>query len=200
MIKQWILILCLFGFGSAHALVEARLTYGALASKPDLSSIYNGTSTVPAVAPNAGIGFDALFIVPVIGIGGGLRYENLGFNASQGSLNYKSQLTRTSVIVNYRLINTVMYLGPIFTLGMSHSGSIKWSEGNTATNFSPDSIASYTAGLEAGVGMLGFVVGAEAGYQNMKWNRVKDSTNTFTGTPNLDMSGTYFKVVLGFGI
>lgn len=199
--KHWFLILCLFGFSAAHALVEARVTYGALASKPDLAAIYNlGTSTVPSVAPNAGIGFDALFIVPIVGIGGGIRYENLGFNARSGSLEYKSQVTRTSLIVNYRLINTLMYLGPIATLGLSHSGGIKWTEGNTATDFTPDSTSSYTVGLEAGVGLLGFLVGAEAGYQNMKWNRMKDSTNTFTGTPNLDMSGTYFKVILGFGI
>ena len=127
--NSWLLILCLLAFNSAHALFEARLTYGVLASKPDLASIYNGSTSVPAVAPNAGIGFDAIFVVPIIGIGGGLRYENMGFNASSGSLEYKSQVTRTSLIVNYRLINTLIYLGPIATLGMSHSNSMKWKEG-----------------------------------------------------------------------
>lgn len=198
--KICILLLCLLGFSSAHALVEARLTYGVLGSKPDLASIYNGASEIPAVAPNAGIGFDALFIVPVIGIGGGLRYENLGFNAKSGNLEYKSQATRTSIIINYRLINTLMYLGPIATIGMSHTNNIKWSEGANAADFSPDSTSSYTVGLEAGVGLLGFLVGAEAGYQNMKWSRVKDSTGTIANTPDLDMSGSYVKVVLGFGI
>lgn len=197
---SWILLLCLLTFNSAHALFEARVTYGILASKPDLAAIYNGTTTVPAVAPNAGIGFDAIFIVPIVGIGGGLRYENLGFNASSGSLEYKSQVTRTSIIANYRLINTVLYLGPIATLGMTHTNSMKWTEGANKTDFSPDSATSYSLGLEAGAGLLGFIIGAEAGYQNMKWNRVKDSTGTFAGTPDLDMSGTYMKVVLGFGI
>jgi hypothetical protein len=200
MMKGWILLLCLFGFSSAHALIEARLTYGVLASKPDLASIYNGATSVPAVAPNAGIGFDAIFVVPVVGIGGGIRYENMGFNASSGSLEYKSQVTRTSLIVNYRLIDTVMYLGPIATMGMSHSNSIKWTEGGTTADFSPGSTSSYSVGLEAGVGLLGFLVGAEAGYQNMKWNKVKDANNIVTGTPDLDMSGTYVKIVLGFGI
>ncbi|MBL7542310.1 MAG: hypothetical protein JNL11_00770 [Bdellovibrionaceae bacterium] len=200
MMKQWIAILCLLGFSSAHALVEARMTYGLLASKPDLATIYNGTTSVPTVAPNAGIGFDALFIIPVVGIGGGIRYENMGFNAGSNGLDYKSQVTRTSLIVNYRLINTIMYLGPIATVGMSHSNSIKWTEGATSTNFSPDSTSSYSVGLEAGVGLLGFLIGAEAGYQNMKWSRVKDSSGTFAGTPDLDMSGTYMKVILGFGI
>lgn len=198
--KNLILLLCLLGFSSAHALVEARLTYGILASKPDLGSIYSGASEIPAVAPNAGIGFDAVFIFPVIGIGGGLRYENLGFNAKSGNLEYKSQATRTSVIINYRLIDTIMYLGPIATIGMTHTNNIKWSEGATSTDFSPDSTSSYTIGLEGGVGLLGFLVGAEAGYQNMKWNKVKDSTGTIASTPDLDMSGTYVKIILGFGI
>ena len=61
--NSWLLILCLLAFNSAHALFEARLTYGVLASKPDLASIYNGSTSVPAVAPNAGIGFDAIFVV-----------------------------------------------------------------------------------------------------------------------------------------
>lgn len=200
--NSWILVLCLLAFNSAHALFEARLTYGVLGSKPDLASIYNGATAVPAIAPNAGIGFDAIFVVPVVGIGGGLRYENMGFNASSSGLEYKSQVTRTSLIVNYRLIDTVMYLGPIATLGMSHSNNIKWTDSNSGTkaDFTPDSASSYSLGLEAGVGLLGFLVGAEAGYQNMKWNRVKDSTGTITSTPDLDMSGTYIKLVLGFGI
>lgn len=198
--KNWILILCLLVFNSAHALFEARLTYGVLASKPDLAAIYPGTTTIPAVAPNAGIGFDAIFVVPVIGIGGGLRYENLGFNVSSGSLEYKSQITRTSIIVNYRLINTLLYLGPIATIGMTHSSSIKWTEGAQTTDFAPNSANSYSVGLEAGVGFVGFLVGAEAGYQNMKWNKVKDSTSTVTATPDLDMSGSYVKIIFGFGI
>lgn len=198
--KIGILLLCLLGVSSANALVEARLTYGALASKPDLATIYNGTTSVPAVAPNVGVGFDAIFIVPIIGIGGGLRYENLGFTASSGSLEYKSQATRTSILLNWRLIDTLMYLGPIASIGMTHTNSMKWSEGANRAEFAPDSSASYTVGLEAGVGLLGFLVGAEAGYQNMKWNRMKDSTGTITNTPDLDMSGTYFKIILGFGI
>jgi hypothetical protein len=198
--KYGILILCLLGINTANALVEARLTYGALGSKPDLATIYNGTTSVPAVAPNMGVGFDALFIVPIIGIGGGIRYENLGFTASSGGLEYKSQATRTSLLVNWRLIDTIMYLGPIASVGMAHTNSMKWSEGSNRAEFSPGASESLTVGLEGGVGLLGFLVGAEAGYQSMKWKSMKDSTGTFTNTPDLDMSGTYFKVILGFGI
>ncbi|MCB0368724.1 MAG: hypothetical protein KDD45_04570 [Bdellovibrionales bacterium] len=203
MSKILILFITLLGFQSANALVEARLSYGLLSSNPDLATIYNGTTSVPSVVPNMGLGVDAIFVVPIIGIGGGLRYENLGFTASSNGLEYKSQLTRTSLVVNYRIINTLMYLGPIATVGVSHSSNIKWTDSNGATSsadLTPDSTSSYSVGLEAGLGLMGFIVGAEVGYQNLKWNTLKDSKGTITTTPDLDMSGTYAKIMFGFGI
>ena len=197
-------LISILSFHSANALVEARLSYGLLGSNPDLASIYvpGGTSTVPTIVPNMGLGVDAIFVIPIVGLGGGIRYENLGFTASSGGLEYKSQLTRTSLIVNYRIINTLIYLGPIATLGISHSNNIKWSDSNmnVSADLTPDSTSSYSVGLEAGVGLLGFIIGAEVGYQNLKWTSLKDSKSTITTTPNLDMSGTYAKVMLGFGI
>lgn len=202
MTKFLMFLVSIFCIQSAHALVEARLSYGLLGSKPDLSTIYNGTTTVPAIVPNMGLGVDALFIVPLVGIGGGLRYENLGFTASSNGLEYKSQMTRTSLVVNYRIINTLMYLGPIATMGMSHSNNIKWTDSNTgiSADLTPDSSSSYTVGLEAGVSLIGFIVGAEVGYQNMKWSTLKDSKGVIPTTPDLDMSGTYAKIMFGFGI
>jgi hypothetical protein len=202
MSKLLVFLISIFCINSAHALVEARLSYGLLGSKPDLASVYNGTTAVPAIVPNLGLGVDAIFVVPIIGLGGGLRYENLGFTASSNGLEYKSQITRTSLIVNFRLINTIMYLGPIATLGLSHSNNIKWTDSNTglSADLSPDSAGSYSVGLEAGIGLLGFIIGAEAGYQNLKWNSLKDSKGVITSTPDLDMSGTYAKIMFGFGI
>ena len=202
MSKLLVFLISIFCINSAHALVEARLSYGLLGSKPDLASVYKGTTAVPAIVPNLGLGVDAIFVVPIIGLGGGLRYENLGFTASSNGLEYKSQITRTSLIVNFRLINTIMYLGPIATLGLSHSNNIKWTDSNTglSADLSPDSAGSYSVGLEAGIGLLGFIIGAEAGYQNLKWNSLKDSKGVITSTPDLDMSGTYAKIMFGFGI
>lgn len=203
MSKFLVFLIALLTINSANALVEARLSYGLLGSKPDLAAIYNGTTAVPAIVPNMGVGVDALFIIPIVGLGGGIRYENLGFTASSNGLEYKSQITRTSLVVNYRIINTLMYLGPIATLGMSHSNNIKWTDSNPAglsADLTPDSASSYSVGLEAGVSLLGFIIGAEAGYQNLKWNSLKDSKNVITTTPDLDMSGTYAKIMFGFGI
>ncbi len=185
----------------SYALVEARLTYGILASRADLTKVYTGAaSDVPAIAPNYGLGADALFIFPILGIGVGLRYENLGFTASSNGLEYKSSTTRTAVILNYRLIDTLMFLGPIATYGISHSNNMKWSIGSQSADLTPSSSSSYSFGLEAGAKLGGFLLGAEVGYQNFPWKQMTDSKGTVTTRPDLDMSGTYAKVLFGFSI
>jgi len=193
----------------AHALFEARLTYGLLSSKPDLGAIYTGSSSeVPSIAPNYGVGVDAIFVLPAIGLGFGARYENLGFKISSNGLEYKSSSTRTALILNYRIINTLIFLGPIVTYGISHSNNIKWSVGapglsvaqNVAADISPASSSSYTVGVEAGANLLGFNVGVEAGYETFKWNKMTDSNGVLTSTPDLDFGGSYAKVLFGFGI
>lgn len=187
---------------SSKALVEARVTYGLLASSPKLSDISLPGQTVdaPAATGNYGIGADALVILPVIGLGAGIRYENLAFKVTATDLEYKSSLSRTALLINYRIINTLVYLGPIFTYGLSHTNNITATYLSTAADLSPDSSTSYSAGLEAGVKLGGFLLGGEAGYMDYKWKSLSDKNNVITSQPNLDMSGGYFKVILGFGI
>ncbi len=190
-----------FRMPSAQAIVEARVTYGMLASKPDLTQVaVGGVTDIPAAAANYGVGADALFIVPILGLGAGIRYENLGFKLSQGGLDYKTSTSRTAILLNYRIINTLLYLGPVFSYGISHSNNMTVTLGATQADLTPDSSGSYTAGLEAGAKLGGFMLGAEAGYQSFKWTSLKDKYNVVTSAPDLDMSGPYFKVALGFGI
>lgn len=199
----------LLSFSSAHALFEARLTYGGLASSPDLKDVYTGTSTeVPAIAPNFGLGVDVLFIFPLAGIGIGARYENLGFKVDTAGLEYKTSTTRTALVLNYRLLNTLFFLGPIATYGLSHSNNIKWSVNSsslsvpngTRADLTPQSSTSYTLGLELGLKLLNFIIGAEAGYEDFKWKKMSDATGTLTTSPDLNMNGFYSKVIFGFGI
>jgi len=144
----------------AHALFEARLTYGLLASKPDLTPLFPGQSSTPAIAPTYGLGADVLISPPLFPLGFGMRYENMGVNASSGALDFKANYTRTAVLVNYRLIDTLVFLGPIFSYGISHSGEIKALTNSTETaNFSSTKISSYSVGLEAGVKLIGFHLG-----------------------------------------
>lgn len=186
---------------SAQAIVEARVTYGLLASKPDLTKVsVGGVTDVPAAAANYGIGADALFIIPIVGLGFGIRYENLGFKLGQAGLEFKTSTSRTALLVNYRIINTLLYLGPIFTYGVSHSNNMTVEYGATKADLTPESSSSYSAGIEAGAKLGGFMLGAEAGYQSLLWKGLTDKNSVITSMPDLDMSGTYIKATLGFGI
>lgn len=204
-----VLFLSSFFCYQAQAVFETRLTYGTLASNPTLTDVYPGTaSDVPSVAANYGLGVDAIFTIPVVGLGFGARYENLGFKVNSNGLEYKTSATRTALILNYRLINTFMFLGPIATYGISHSNTMKWMVSSsslslpsgTEADLTPESSTSYTIGLEAGVKMLNFLLGVEAGYEDFKWKKMTDSKNTVTNRPDLNMNGVYSKIIFGFGI
>lgn len=184
----------------AHALFEARLTYGLLGSKPSMTPLFPSQTDLPTVAPTYGLGADLIVSPPLFPIGFGLRYENMGVDASTNGLEFKANYTRTAVLINYRLIDTLLFLGPVFTYGMSHSGNIKaLTNGTETANFSSDKISSYSAGLEAGVKLIGFQVGVEAGYQDFRWKEAHDKTNNLVDQ-DINMSGSYAKVLLGFGI
>jgi hypothetical protein len=185
----------------AHALIDARLSYGLLASATDLGPLCTTcTAASPGIVPTYGLGADLIVTLPIPLIPGvGIRYENMGLTASNGGLDFKAEYTRTALILNWRPLNNFIYLGPIFTYGLSHSPSIKASEGgSTKADFSGGSVSSYSAGLEAGVSLLGFTVGAEAGYIDMKWKDAKDSLTS--STQDVNMSGTYAKILLGISI
>lgn len=191
-------LLIVFTSQTSMALFEVRAGYGILASKPNLSGFYGGT--LPTYAPNAGFTLDAIATVPLVGIGGGLRIENMRISNDTSVIEVENQLNRTSLIVNYRLLNTLIYLGPIFTYGLNHSNSIKISSGGTdLSKISSSSVSSYSLGIEAGASLLGFLVGAELGTMNMKYKNAKDSIIT-SQSGDLDMSGSYAKIFVGFGI
>lgn len=184
----------------AQALIEAKLTYGLLAANPDLTQLYGGTTSTPSVTPTYGLGADLLVKLPLVPVGFGLRYENMGLTASNSGLEFKAEYTRTALLLNYRLIDTVLHLGPIFSYGLSHNTKIKATEnGTTRSDFSSNSVSSYSIGLEVGVQLISFLVGAEVGYQDFRWKNAHDSTGNFSDR-DINMSGTYGKVMIGLGI
>jgi hypothetical protein len=182
------------------ALFEVRAGYGILASKPNVADFYGGAdSNIPSATPNAGLTLDAIATIPLVGIGGGLRMENMKIDYDSSALGISNSLNRTSLIVNYRILNTLVYLGPIFTYGLNHSNSLKLTSGGSdLAKISSSKVTSYTLGLEAGASLLGFMVGAEAGTMAMKYKDATDSINNVVH--DLDMSGTYAKIFVGFGI
>jgi hypothetical protein len=193
-------LLVSFASTQAHALVDVRLTYGLLGSKPDMNAMFPGSPVgLPDVAPTYGLGADIIVSPPFVPLGVGLRYENMGVTASSSGNEFKADYTRSSLLVNYRIIDTLLYLGPIFSYGLSHSGEIKATQPGKTSTWGSNSISSYSLGLEAGAKLIGFRVGAEAGYQDFRW---KDATDTTGGgtKQDINMSGTYAKITVGFGI
>lgn len=191
---------------SSWALFEARASYGLLTSKQDISNICQGSCTVPSNAPSIvptyGFGADAIVKLPLIPIGFGIRYENMGLSADSSTIAAKIDYTRTAVLVNYRLIDTIVHFGPIFSYGISHTGSMTLKEsGSTKVDLSSSTATSYSAGLELEVKpliVIPIIVGAEAGYMSYKWSDVKNSIDSTT--KSVDLSGTYIKVFLGLDI
>ncbi len=191
---------------SSWALFEARATVGATQAKPDLQSICQGSCTNPSGAGDAtyvpGVGVDAIVSLPLVPFGFGLRYEGIKLSGDNNSISTDIKYTRTALLINYRLIDTIVHFGPIASYGLSHTGSLSIKEsGTTKVDLAPTSMSSYSVGLELEVKpliVIPLIVGAEAGYMSFKWNDVTNSIDN--SKKNVDLSGTYIKVFLGLDI
>ncbi|MGZ3692091.1 MAG: hypothetical protein ACXVAX_11350, partial [Pseudobdellovibrio sp.] len=119
--------------------------------------------------------------------------------ASASGIDADLSYKRTALLLNYRLIDTIIHFGPIASIGLSHSGSMNVKEGGTTkVSLTPSSLSSYSLGLELTVKPLIVIpisVGAEAGYMSFKWGNVTNSVDS--SVKNIDLSGTYMKVFLG---
>lgn len=181
---------------TSHALVDLRATYGVLPIKSQDSCEPNCPT-----AALGGIGADVIVSPPLFPIGIGARYEKQGATASVNSIDFDMQMERMALIVNYRLINTFLHFGPIFTYGISHKTSLKASFGGaTVADYSSDKGDSYSLGLELGVKpliVIPLMVGVEAGYLSYKGKDARDSVSG--NTDDIDYSGTYMKAFLGIG-
>lgn len=187
---------------ASHALVEARLTYGGLGSKDFATEACGALCTpgsVPAVVPFMGTGADVIIKLPFIPFGFGVRYQKLGIGATTSNAELTAEIDQISGIINYRIIDTILHVGPIATVGVSTKTQAKVIEsGITRADYSATSAESASLGLEIGVKPLIVIpisVGAEAGYQHLK---IKNATNSVdSSTSDLDLSGGYLKVFLG---
>ncbi|MFV8257730.1 hypothetical protein ACNQKP_07985 [Bdellovibrio bacteriovorus] len=197
------LFVCLLSpVAQARDLFEARLSYGMLNSDPDLNSLCVDCATsAPSVTPFYGLGADGIVTLPIPLLPGiGIRYENMKFSTSKSGLDYTANFSRTALLLNWRPIDNLIYAGPILTYGLSHSTDLKVTEfGVKKASYSAGSPSSYTVGLEAGVKLIGFSLGAEFGYQNFQWNDATDSTGN-APSQDINMNGTYGKFILGFSI
>ncbi|HEX7672970.1 MAG TPA: hypothetical protein VF412_02295 [Bdellovibrio sp.] len=184
----------------ANALVDLRLNYGLLVSNTDLNALCPTCGgSIPSIVPTYGLGGDIVVNLPIPLVPGfGLRYENLGLTASGNGIDFKASSSRTSLLLNYHLIDTLIYLGPIATYGLSHSVSMKATQNGTdQADFGGGSQTSFSLGLEGGVHLAEFIVGGEVGYLDYRWKNAKDSTGN-AGTQDINLSGAYLKFAVGY--
>jgi hypothetical protein len=161
---------------TSHALLEARLGVG----------VNNFSDSGTDKASN----FTADFIVqpPLItNLGFGLRYETMNIEYSPGSDD--ADFDRLSFLVNYRFIDTFLYLGVIGTVGLKSNLEIH----SAGQNLTYDDKLNYTAGVEGGVHLGLISIGGELGKMIAKFSPpagIADDAN---------MNSTYAKVFVGFG-
>ena len=192
---------------SSYALFEARITYGPyLTSGDPVSDICSGnaacTGTLPSKLPLPFTGADVLVKIPLIPFGFGLRYEKLTASGSSSNMQADATFNRTAVLINYRLIDTIISVGPILSYGLTHSGSLSMSlNGNKILDYTASSGESYSLGIEAGIKPLIVIplkIGAEAGITQFKYKNVTDSIGG--AAKNIDLGGNYIKVFLGLDL
>ncbi len=192
---------------SSMALFEARATFGPTVPSGDpVSNLCSGnglcTGTLPGKLALPFAGADVMVKLPLIPFGFGLRYEKLSASGSSSNMDVTASFNRTAVLLNYRLIDTILHVGPIASYGISHSGSISMNQsGGKIFDYSTSTGTSYSLGLEVGIKPLIIVpltIGIEGGINQFKYTDAKDSLGS--ATKDIDLSGNYLKIFLGLDI
>ena len=102
-----------------------------------------------------------------------------------------------SVLVDWRILNNVVYLGPIVGIGYPTAKVDFNSNRRRArpTKSSPLASPVTQPASEAGVKLGLFLIGAETGYSSMKLD--KHSTDNSNLQTKVDLSGFYGKLMVG---
>ena len=170
------LLICLFLLAplSSQALFEVRAGVGTTQMDEDTYGAFS-------VDDMKGFNLDVIFEPPIItDMGLGLRYEKMKFDIGAS----EAELERISALVNYRFIDLFAYFGVIATVGLSNNFEIDGDD-----DYDPS--INYSVGAEAGVTLGLLLVGAEVG-------KFFGDVGV-PGSPDLDISGLYGKVLVGFG-
>lgn len=189
---------------AAQATVDFRLNMGRTFSNPE--SLNEGIPEKVHISGLNNIGFDLLTNPSFLpgGLGFGLRFDSFQTAQKEGDNELSYSGSSFIFLMNYRLINTGAYAGPILGIGIGNNGKIEAQlNGNPKTTYETDEIRAVSLGIEGGMKIVTLMFGGEVGYQyyNAK-NFIDGNGNTFrdsTGAPKAgDLSGMYIKVSCGF--
>lgn len=183
----------------AQALVEIRGSYGFhTINSGDFNSFAESQATGLKGTMMSGFGFDGIVTLPLMPVGLGLRYESLGQKLEAAGVSVEAKSTRISALANMRLLDSVVYLGVLGTIGLSHDNHIKSSIGGL--DYKAGSTTSFSIAGEAGTSVLGMIAGGELGYMYMvSKDLAKGDGAKLANDPSLNLGGLYIKLMLGIG-
>ncbi len=181
--KHLLLIIATFFMVSqAHAIIELRAGYGVQTPADDDVN----SNTLKSMA---GFNLDAILELPMVPFGFGLRYESLGSEVEfTGIATADSTFERTSLLINYRIIDLFAYFGLIGSVGFVNDFEVKAPAPIGTLKF--DDSLTYSVGAEGGLSFGLIMVGAELGYMIAKLEG--------SGV-EADLSGVYAKALVGVG-
>ena len=194
-VMSFVMSMFILSSSVASAIVEVNVGYSGIASTGA-----GGNWTIPGASYSGAYGLTAEFRlnIPLSGLNFGVRYTNLGLNESYNGYTLAMANSCVSGLVGYRLINTGLLLGPVFTYGISNNGTLQNSFSSTGTNTSTaSSVTQYTAGLEAGI-KFPLLVAVELGYGSLVMSGFSNSQTLFGSSTSINLNGTYARASVGF--
>lgn len=186
-----------FGF------VEVRGGIGSNAgSGDDYNKAYYNFQDGPEMSKQDTITIDAIVKIPMIPIGFGLRHEGFTEERSAFAEDMNLKAKRVSLLFNYRFIDTLFYAGAIGSYGISHDLTLAIP--TDPEKITSDSAKSYSIGVEGGLKLGLFRIGAELGQQSLVFDNLKAIDGLVPNKNGLnineiDMSGMYYKLMIGVG-
>ncbi len=189
--SKWLGVALLFvGVGARAGLLEVRAGVGMNAADPkDLNTAINNGLDNDSID---NYNLDVYFNIPAIPLGVGLRNEWLKGEASFGSDMWDIDANNLTVLVDWRLIDSVVYVGPLVTIGAPFGDILANSGGNSDKSTLKMDQLSYGIAAEAGIKIGSLILGAEAGYQSVKLKAGSGSSQV-----DVDLSGVYGKAMVG---
>lgn len=180
-----VFLFLLFYQNPAHALIEVRLNYGGQGVKPDRLH-----PNVPQVSSLSGWGVDAIVSLPLYPVVFGLRYEMLQDKKEHKAFGQiEVDFKRLSLLLGWRPIDRLFFVGAVGTLGLAHGGETRAMPREfPPQKFKSDISHSYSLGIEGGVKLTRYFVGAEMGTFSM----IDKGTQS-----HQKYEGVYFKLHLG---
>jgi len=189
--SKWLGLSILFlGVTARAGLLEIRAGVGMNAADPkDLNTAINSGLDSNSID---NYNLDVYVNLPALPIGVGLRNEWLKGEASFGADAWDIDANNLTVLVDWRIIDSVIYVGPLVTIGAPFGDILANSGGNSDKATLKMDQLSYGIAAEAGIKIGSLILGAEAGYQSVKLKAGSGSSQV-----DVDLSGVYGKAMVG---